>query len=242
MATTAEHPTPTTAAHPARRRRRSPAGAFWAFWGALALMLLFGWLIWRLVRPSEFKDVDARRADERTKIYNDVAAASEKALRDPASWLNKEKGTVRLPIDQAVRLTLGELKNSQPRAAYPLTQSPPVPNPPPATSATAPAAGQPAATTPATTNANNPVLPNQNTAPAAPIQPDKPNPSSGAVQGPTPGGNPPPGTVPAPTPAPPQQQQKPQEQQIGADGSPTPAPTPEVAIPASHLQPSPTPH
>ncbi len=226
MATTAEHPTSTTAAYPARRRR-SPAGAFWTFWGALALMLLFGWLIWNFVHDAGFKDADARRADERAKIYNDVAAASEKALRDPASYLNKEKGAVRLPIDQAVRLTLDELKNSQPRAAYPLTQSPPVPNPPPATAA--PAAGQPGAV-PA--SATNPVLPNGSAAGAQPIQPDKPNPSSGAVLGPTPGGNPPPGSVPAPTPQP----------DASASPTPTPAPTPEAAIPASHMQPSPTPH
>ena len=229
---TATEPAPTESvvSNPARLRR-SPASTFWIFWGALALMLVFGWLIWRFVHNTGFKDVDARRADERAKIYSDVATASDKALHDPAGWLSKDKGTVRLPIDSAMQLTLSELKASQPHAAYPIAATNPAPAPAPAAggAAATPAAGKPAAGTPATANDNNPVLPNQSAAPAAPPQPDKPNPSSGAVLGPTPGGNPPLGTVPAATPPPASE----------ASPTPTPAPTPETALPASHLQPPP---
>ncbi len=242
--------TAASAGQPVGARRRSPAGSFWLFWGAIALMLVFGWLIWRFVYGAKFKDIDARRAEERAKIYTDVASTSSKSLSDPASYLNKEKGVVRLPISDAMRLTLIELEASKPRAAYPIAATDPAPAPVPAPgpaggntpaasgAAATPGAAPAAAAPPPTTNANNPVLPNQSTAPAPAPQPEKPNPSSGGALGPNPSGNPAAsGAAPAPAaPAAAADAASSATTGLPAPAAPTPTPEPGTPIPP---QPSP---
>lgn len=130
----------------------------WAYLLGVALLSLFGGLIWLGVATAapKFEDVDAQRAKQRYKIYGDVVVSDQKALSGPASWLNKEKGVVRLPLEQAVRLALEDLKRSQPHPAYPVAPSNPAPNPAPPTGSNVP--GVQGATT---TSANNPVLTKQ---------------------------------------------------------------------------------
>ncbi len=196
-------------------------------WGLLrgvlvvaVVLLLVGALAWFVfgIGTSEFVDSDAKRVLERQKILADRNTEDAKLLHDPASLLDKGKGIVRVPIDDAVKMTVADLqklqKNEQPHPAYPLKQSPPQPANAPtspdkgagatdatvAPSASNPTVGQPspapvAAPTPApATSASN--------APAAtPIGIAAPSPDNNANN---PGKPPIPGTSaqpPAPTPA-----------------------------------------
>lgn len=150
-----------------------------------ALLLLFGGLIWMVVAfgAHGFKDVDARRADERYKIYGEVYQAENKALTDPPSVLNKEQGKIRVPLQDAINLTLRDINANKPHAAYPIQQTAPAPNPaPPADAAKAPAApGQ----VPNTANANNPVLPKQADAAGSNAANGNPSPTPTPAQGTT---------------------------------------------------------
>ncbi len=125
-----------------------------------ALLLLFGGLVWMWVGfgASGFKDVDAQRADQRYKIHDDVIQGERKAQNEPPSILNKEQGKVRLPLQDAINLTLRDINANKPHAAYPVQGTEPAPNPAPPADAKPPAGGGQA---PNTANANNPVLPKQ---------------------------------------------------------------------------------
>ena len=51
-----------------------------------ALLLMFGGLIWMVTAfgARNFKDVDAQRADQRYKIYDDVQVSNQKNQKRPA--------------------------------------------------------------------------------------------------------------------------------------------------------------
>ena len=59
-------------------------------------------------------DLTAARASERAKNLKELRADENKALTEYA-WQNKEKGFVRIPIDQAAKIALVEWQN--PKAA-----------------------------------------------------------------------------------------------------------------------------
>lgn len=145
----------------------------------IGLMLLFGGLMWMWVAfgTRGFKDVDAQRADERYKIYDGVLQADQKTLNGPPSVLNKEQSKVRLPLGDAINLTLRDINANKPHAAYPVQVTNPAPNPAP------PADGKPSQggqATNATSNANNPVLPKQDNAAGSQAPNGNPSPSPAA--------------------------------------------------------------
>lgn len=164
-----------TSAVPVRRTY-----TLWRYLLVTALLLLFGGLIWMLVGfgARGFKDVDAQRAEQRYKIYGDVINADQKTLNDPPSILNKEQAKVRLPLGDAIALTLRDINANKPHAAYPIQSTNPAPNPAPPADANAPA-GQ----VPNTANANNPVLPKQADAAASNAQNGNPSPSPSPAAG-----------------------------------------------------------
>lgn len=125
-----------------------------------ALLLLFGGMVWMWVGfgASNFKDVDAQRADQRYKIHDDVIQTEQKAQNGPPSILSKEQGKIRLPLNDAINLTLRDINANKPHAAYPVQVTNPAPNPAPPADAKPPAGG---GQVPNTANANNPVLPKQ---------------------------------------------------------------------------------
>lgn len=186
------------------------------------LLLLVGALAWFVfgIGTGNFVDSDAKRVVERQKILADRNTEDAKLLHDPASWLAKDKGIVRVPIDRAVEMTIPELQKVEPHPAYPLKQSPPQPANAPTSpdkgadtanaannpSASNPTVGQPSpapvvsAPTPApATSASNapaaptPAAPAPSAAPVAPATP-APTPAATAVPAATPMG------VPAPSP------------------------------------------
>ena len=148
-----------------------------------ALLLSFGGLIWMIAAfgSRNFKDVDAQRADQRYKIYDDVLQANQKTLNDPPSVLNKEQGKIRVPLEDAINLTLRDINANKPHAAYPVQPTNPAPNPAPPADAKAPGGQQ----QPGTANANNPVLPKQGDAAGSNAANGNPAPSPTPPQGTT---------------------------------------------------------
>ena len=80
---------------------------------------LLGWLVLGSL-AGDFKSADATRADERRKILADRQAEDYKYLHDQPSWFAKDKKLVRVPIEEAMRMTLPVLQANKPHAAYPI--------------------------------------------------------------------------------------------------------------------------
>lgn len=105
--------------------------------GIVMLFLLFGAIVLAVIGPSpRGSDYEKQRAQERMEKM--------KAIQDDAkslttyAWIDKNKGTVRIPIERAMELTLVDLANKKPIAAGPIA------TPAPATSAPTSAAASPA--------------------------------------------------------------------------------------------------
>jgi hypothetical protein len=136
----------TVSAHaPARK-----PSLFWTVvWGYIMLTIFVVFVILFIGRPAiAFESSGVIREKERIKIREEVLAAAKKELNEGPAWISKEKGTIRLPINEAMALTVERLKIKKPRAANPIetpAAAPAAPAP-----ATAPAAPAPnAAATPA---------------------------------------------------------------------------------------------
>lgn len=181
--------------------RTSGWSMFWSGIGFALLLLLMGlatyWFIGR--NWSGVLETDAKRVEFRQKTLADRQTEDHKLLYDAPTWQDKAKGVVRVPIDQAVSLTIAELQKTAPHPAYPLTQSPPQP----AAAPTSPDKG--GGTSAPGNNAVNPPASNPTVGQPSPA-PTAPAPSA-ATPTPTPA----PTVAPAPAPASP--------------GDSTPAPT-----------------
>src|SRR5881392_4535422 len=98
---------------------QSPA-PFSTWVGVVLLFALFGVIVVAVIGPGPRGDTYERmRAEERVKKLNDVRDEEAKALTSYA-WVDKSKGTVRLPIDRAMELTVADLANKKPAPAYPI--------------------------------------------------------------------------------------------------------------------------
>ncbi len=118
---------------------------------ALALFLIGTVVLLSFSGPAP--DEGAARSQERAKAYADLQAENKKQLETYA-WADKAKGTVQIPIDAAIQLTLLRLQSQQPVPAGPITL--------PATPAAAPAVATPApeaAATPVAEPAATPTTP-----------------------------------------------------------------------------------
>src|SRR5207248_3125663 len=100
---------------------QSPA-PFSTWVGVVLLFALFGVIVVAVIGPGPRGDTYERmRAEERVKKLKDVRDEEAKALTSYA-WVDKSKGTVRLPIDRAMELTVADLANKKPvPAASPST-------------------------------------------------------------------------------------------------------------------------
>ena len=78
--------------------------AAWAYAaGILGAFLIVGALAWAIHRYAQPPRLGADRAAVRAKALADMRAEEAEALASPA-WIDKAKGLVRLPIEQAMRL------------------------------------------------------------------------------------------------------------------------------------------
>jgi hypothetical protein len=96
---------------------QSPA-PFSTWVGVVLLFALFGVMVVAVIGPGPRGDTYERmRAEDRVKKLKDVRDEEAKALTSYA-WVDKNKGTVRLPIDRAMELTVADLANKKPAPAY----------------------------------------------------------------------------------------------------------------------------
>src|SRR3984893_13827313 len=93
--------------------------------GVVLLFALFGVIVVAVIGPAPRGDnYEQMRADARAKKLKDARDEETKALASYA-WIDKNKGTVRLPIDRAMELTVADLANKKPASAYPIAAAEP---------------------------------------------------------------------------------------------------------------------
>src|SRR5260370_8223167 len=182
----------------AQIRTQSPA-PFSTWVGVVLLFALFGAIVVAVVGPSPRGDTyEQMRAEARAKKLKDARDEDAKALTTYA-WVDKNKGTVRLPIDRAMELTVADLANKNPAPAYAITgpESSAAPGgaaaPTPAPSASPQASGTPKPTSVAGQNSE------ARGQPAAAVTPPPAQPSTqpGPSAPPSPSPHPPSPTPPA---------------------------------------------
>jgi len=104
-----------------------------AFFGLLALVVLGA-----SPRGTKYEKTRAKARSEKLKTLNEQ---NTNALKTYA-WVDKTKGTVRIPINDAMRLTVAELSQKKPAPANPIAT--PAAQSPAPTTATAPTTASPA--------------------------------------------------------------------------------------------------
>jgi hypothetical protein len=114
-----------------------------AWFGIVLLFMFFGAMVLAVMGPSARTDqYEQGRAKKRTDILKGLREEETRALTTYA-WVDKAKGSARIPIDRAMQLTVTELARKKPAPAYPVaTPAPAVA--PAASPASAPAASSPA--------------------------------------------------------------------------------------------------
>jgi len=127
-----------------------------AWLGTILLFLLFGAIVLALVGPApRTDDYEQNRAKKRYETLKGLREQDAKALGS-YEVVDKAQGTAHIPIERAMELTLTELGQKKPAAAYAIATPAPV---------AAPAASGAPAASPASTNAA--AVPPSTTAPAS---------------------------------------------------------------------------
>jgi hypothetical protein len=112
---------------------------FSAWLGIMFLFALFGVIVLPVIGPSPRGDnYEQTRAKKRFEILKTEREEDTKALTTYA-WIDKTKGSVRIPIERAMQLTAAELAQKKPAPANPIAT-------PAAPESAAPASPGPAAT------------------------------------------------------------------------------------------------
>ena len=111
--------------------------------GLVMILLFVGSAGLLIIQRGHVQTYDEARKERRLKNLADLKAENEKILAE-YHWVDKAKGIVGIPIDQAMNLVLTELQSIQPHAAGPIATPPPAASPSPGASPT-PAAGAKAA-------------------------------------------------------------------------------------------------
>lgn len=196
---------------------RMPA-PFSTWIGFVLLFALFGVMALAIVGPAPRGTTYERdRGNKRMDILKKNRDEQMK-LTSKYSWIDKSKGTARIPVDRAMELTVAQLAQQKPAPAYPIA-SPPAAS----TAAPAPAAPAPGASAPPSEPKGTPRVGQQTEQSETGKQP------AAAPQVPPaqPGTQPNPSATPAASPAPPAAKaaQSPQPTAtIGTAGTPIPVP------------------
>jgi len=107
---------------------------------SLVMILLFvGFVPLLVLQRGHVQTYDEARKEQRLKNLADLNAENDRILTG-YRWVDKAKGVVGIPIDQAMNLVLTELQTTRPHAAGPIAPPPPAASPSPGTSPV-PAAG-----------------------------------------------------------------------------------------------------
>lgn len=116
---------------------QSPA-PFSTWLGVVLLFALFGVIALAIIGPAQRGDTyERQRAENRLKKLKDAREEDAKALTGYA-WIDKNKGTVRLPVERAMELSVVELANKKPAPAGPVA-TPAAPAAPGGAAASSPA-------------------------------------------------------------------------------------------------------
>jgi hypothetical protein len=93
---------------------------FSAWLGVVLLFALFGVIVLAIIGPSPRGDTyEQKRAKAREEKLKAAREEDAKALTAYA-WIDKTKGTARIPIERAMELTVTELAQKKPAAAGPI--------------------------------------------------------------------------------------------------------------------------
>lgn len=76
----------------------------------LGAFLIVGWLVWAVIHYTKPAPLTEDRAALRRKNLAELRAANTEALNH-YDWIDQTRGIVRLPIDQAMKLTVQEWQN-----------------------------------------------------------------------------------------------------------------------------------
>ena len=100
---------------------------FSAWLGVVLLFLMFGLIAAAIVGPSKrATDYEQKRAAGRmTKLQ--AQREQDTAALTGYGWIDKNKGTVHIPIERAMELALADLGRKKPAAAGPIATPPPQP-------------------------------------------------------------------------------------------------------------------
>ena len=222
-----------------QERVQSPA-PFSTWLGVVLLLGVFGAIAVAIIGPAPRGDsYEQQRAEARLKKLKDLRDEDLKALAAYA-WIDKTKGTVRLPIERAMELTLVELAKKKPAPAGPIAS--PVASaapggaaaasPAPSPSASVHSTGTPKPTSVAGENSNargqpaaavNPPAETPGTQPGSGAPPAASPKSSAAV----PAASPSPASSPPPPASPPVSGRTPPQSRFSEHVTPSPTPTPQ---------------
>jgi hypothetical protein len=122
-----------------KMKRENRVSASMVVTGLVMILLFLGLVALLVVQRGHVQTYDEARKEQRLKNLADLNAENEKILAE-YRWVDKARGIVGIPIDQAMNLALTELQSVRPHAAGPITNPPPAGAPPPPASP-APAAG-----------------------------------------------------------------------------------------------------
>ena len=111
--------------------------------GIVCLFVLFGIIVLAVIGPSSrTSDYEETRAKKRMERLKALQEENQKELTT-YTWVDKNKGVARIPIDRAMELTVADLAQKKPAPAGPIAT--PAAQTAPAGAAPAPAAPQGAA-------------------------------------------------------------------------------------------------
>src|SRR2546423_168076 len=97
---------------------------FSAWLGVVLLFALFGLIVLAIIGPSPRGDTyEQTRAKKRGENLKTLHDEDIKALGAYA-WIDKNKGTARIPIERAMELTMADLKQKKPAPAGPIATPP----------------------------------------------------------------------------------------------------------------------
>src|SRR5436190_3927461 len=102
-------------------RQVAHARASWSVWfGIVLLFALFGVIVLAIIGPApRGSDYEETRAKKRVENLKTVREEANKAL-NTYGWIDKTKGTARIPIGRAMELTVAELAKQKPAPAGPI--------------------------------------------------------------------------------------------------------------------------
>jgi hypothetical protein len=120
-----------------------PRSPFSTWLGIVLLFALFGLIAFVLLKASARGDTyEAKRAKVRAEKLEAAQKENATALTT-YGWVDKTKGVARIPVDQAMKLTLAELADKKPTVGAPIVAE--APSAAPQTSAAPNASASPAA-------------------------------------------------------------------------------------------------